>query len=323
MVSIDAAKQISKRVLISGGTGSLGGSLVPYLLETFPYWKLRIFSRDEERQYLRKMSLSKEYIDRVDFVIGDIRNKQSVFDALEGIDIVFNAAALKQVPTCEIQPSEAIMTNCIGAQNIVDCISMGRQVKTVVGISTDKACAPSTVMGNTKALQEKIFIAAGKNISTTEFKLARYGNVLNSRGSILPLFKQQGESNQPITITHRDMTRFLMTLQDSVNTIINACFNAPNLSTTIPIIKSAKIIDVAKLYSEKYNVPLIETGVRPGEKMHEVLVSNDESLKTTNDDKYIYIGQQIVNSEFLEYSSKDNLMTKEELFSLLSYNNLI
>jgi len=284
----------NKRVLITGGTGSLGKVLTRRILsgQMGTPQSVVVFSRDEAKQhemrmdYLNRRSVTEEVMyhnfeRKLQFKIGDVRDFHSVAQALTNIDIVFNAAALKQVPACEYFPYEAVRTNIEGAENIVRAIKELRlDVETVVAISTDKACKPTNVMGMTKAIQERIFLTANIDCPKTRFVAVRYGNVLASRGSVVPLFLDQIDAGGPITITEKNMTRFLLTLDQAVDTVFEAMQFAEAGETYIPKIKAARIVDVVSALIGKKKIEIKETGVRPGEKLHEVLVSQEESLRT-------------------------------------------
>jgi len=269
-----------KVVVITGGTGSLGKVLTRRLLarsEDMPR-KIIIFSRDEAKQhfmraeYQMKRTATDEIIYQdfehlVEFKIGDIRNYHSVCSVLKGADIVINAAALKQVPSCEYFPYEAVRTNITGAENIVRAIQLNNfPVETVVGVSTDKACKPINVMGMTKAIQERVFINGNIKIPAVRFVCVRYGNVLASRGSVIPLFHEQIRSGGRLTITTPDMTRFLLSLDRAVDTILAAVENANPGEIYVPRVPSARILDVAKVLIEDRNIEIVFTGIRPGVK---------------------------------------------------------
>ena len=207
-----------------------------------------------------------------------MRDYASVSAALHGVDIVFNAAALKQVPTCEYFPYEAVQTNIVGAQNIVHAIrDLKLPVETVVGISTDKAVKPVNVMGMTKSIQERIFACGNLEVPNTRFIIVRYGNVLASRGSVIPLFHEQIRNGGPVTITHPDMTRFLLSLDEAVDLIFTAVRKARRGETFIPRVRSARMVDVASALIAGRPIDTKVTGIRPGEKLHEILVSEEES----------------------------------------------
>lgn len=249
-----------KRILVTGGTGSLGQKLVKRLLagEMGKPAKVTVFSRDEAKQhqmrldFLHRKTATDEIIYEnsqqiLSFRIGDVRDFASLTSALYDADVVFNAAAMKQVPTCEYAPFEAVQTNVIGAYNIIRAIRENRlNIETVVGISTDKACKPINVMGMTKALQERIFIEANRDLPQTRFICVRYGNVIASRGSIVPLFIEQIRNGGPVTITLPEMTRFLLSLDRAVDTVFAAVRDANRGETYVPQVPSARVVDIAK-----------------------------------------------------------------------------
>jgi UDP-glucose 4-epimerase len=280
-----------KTILITGGTGSMGQTLVRRILsgKSGTPKKIMVLSRDEAKQhemrmaYLHKLVATDEVVYRnfmniLEFRIGDVRDYASVCAAVRNADIVINAAALKQVPTCEYFPDQAVLTNCIGASNIVRAIEEnGYPVETVVGVSTDKACKPVNVMGMTKSLQERIFTSANILNPRTRFICVRYGNVIASRGSVVPLFLEQIRSGGPVTITVREMTRFLLSLEQAVDTVFEALRSAKRGETYVPNAPSATIFNLAKALIGSRGVKVIETGIRPGEKMHEIMVSDEEA----------------------------------------------
>lgn len=335
-----------KRVVVTGGTGSLGKVLVRRLLsgEVGLPRKIVVFSRDEAKQhqmrveYQHRVAATDEIIYRnfeqlLEFQIGDVRDYHTVASALRGADIVLNAAATKQVPTCEYFPYQAVMTNVLGPENIARAIrELEPNVETVVAISTDKACKPVNVMGMTKALQERIFIRANLDCPRTRFICVRYGNVLASRGSVIPLFLQQIQNGGPITITSEDMTRFLLSLDTAVDTIFAAMQSAHRGETYIPCVPACRVTDIARVMIGGRNIPITVTGVRPGEKLHEILVSEEEAPRTFLRGKY-YVIQPILpelrDSEAVptplnrEYSSASDLMSEEEVRDLLERNRLL
>jgi FlaA1/EpsC-like NDP-sugar epimerase len=284
-----------KGILITGGSGSLAKVLLRRLLtgELGEPARIRLFSRDEAKQhdirlaYQHRRVATDEVIyhnyDRVvQFQIGDVRERASIQSALEGIDVVFNTAAMKQVPTCEYFPFEAVRTNIVGAENLVDVIRSGTtSVDTVVGISTDKACSPVNVMGMTKALQERLLVRANLDCTETRFVLVRYGNVLASRGSVVPLFLDQIRHGGPVTITTREMTRFLLSLEEAVDVIFEALHSASRGEIYVPAAPSARIVDVAEGLIGERAIDVVFTEIRPGEKLHEVLVSEEEAARTS------------------------------------------
>lgn len=283
-----------KRILVTGGTGSLGKALVGRLLtgEVGLPENITVFSRDEAKQHymrlehLHKRAATDDVIyqdaqDRLNFRIGDVRDYSAIMSALSQADVVFNAAALKQVPSCEYFPYEAVQTNVNGAQNIVRAIRENRlPIDLVIGISTDKACKPINVMGMTKALQERIFIEANRDTYDTRFMCVRYGNVIASRGSVVPLFVEQIRQSKPLTVTLPEMTRFLLSLDKAVDTIFAAITTGNRGETFVPQVPSAKMVDVAKALMGERDLPIIFTGIRPGEKVHEIMVSEEECFRT-------------------------------------------
>jgi UDP-glucose 4-epimerase len=332
-----------KRILITGGTGSLGKVLTRRILsgQLGTPQSVVVFSRDEAKQhemrmeYLNRRSVTEDVMYHnfertLQFKIGDVRDFHSVAQALTNVDIVFNAAALKQVPACEYFPYEAVRTNIEGAENIVRAIKELRlNIETVVAISTDKACKPTNVMGMTKAIQERIFLTANIDCPKTRFVAVRYGNVLASRGSVVPLFLDQIEAGGPITLTDKKMTRFLLTLDQAVDTVFEAMQFAEAGETYIPKIKAALIVDVVNALVGKKKIEVKETGVRPGEKLHEVLISQEESLRTISRGNYFAIKSILPevskpvspeSFEFDELSSEHFLMTSKEVQTFLDKN---
>jgi len=335
-----------KKIVITGGTGSLGQVLVRRLLsgEMGQPEKIIIFSRDEAKQhnmrveYLQKSAVTDEVIYRnfqqlLEFRIGDVRDFHSVSSCLRGADIVFNAAALKQVPTCEYFPFEAVQTNIGGPQNIVRVIrEHNLPVELVVGVSTDKACKPVNVMGMTKAIQERVFIRANMDCPNTRFICVRYGNVLASRGSVIPLFHEQIRQGGPVTITTSDMTRFLLSLEQAVDTIFAAVREGHPGETYIPCVPSAKMTDLANVMIGDQPIEIIITGIRPGEKIHEILVSEEEAHRTITRKEYYVIlpilpelRRSNEENSYLtkEYSSADYLMSTQDLRNLLENFKLL
>jgi FlaA1/EpsC-like NDP-sugar epimerase len=283
-----------KRIVVTGGTGSLGQVLTRRLMtgvEGVPE-SVTVFSRDEAKQHYMRLDFMHEHAatdevifkncrQRLKFMIGDVRNYASLVRAVKNADIVFAAAALKQVPSCEYFPWEAVKTNIEGAENLVRAISeFDLPIETVMGITTDKACKPVNVMGMTKAIQERVYINGNIRAPQTRFIAARYGNVLASRGSVVPLFLDQIATGGPVTITTADMTRFLLTLDDAVDTIFAAIRSAAPGETYIPKCPSAKMTDLAAFLIGNRDIETVITGIRPGEKIHEILLSEEEATRT-------------------------------------------
>jgi FlaA1/EpsC-like NDP-sugar epimerase len=336
----------SKRVLITGGTGSLGKVLVRRLLtgDAGTPEQIVVLSRDEAKQHQMRMQYQHRYAatdeviyqnfrERLSFRIGDVRTYASVCAALSDVDIVFNAAALKQVPTCEYFPYEAVQTNVAGAENIVRAIrDLKLPVETVVGVSTDKAVKPVNVMGMTKSIQERILSCGNLAVPDTRFIIVRYGNVLASRGSVIPLFHEQIGNGGPVTITHPDMTRFLLSLDEAVDLIFTAVRKARRGETFIPRVPSARMVDVASALIAGRRIDTMVTGIRPGEKLHEILISEEESHRTVADGDVYVIGPilpELQNSAtkgpFLEkeYSSEFDLMSAEQVKGLMIRRRLM
>lgn len=334
-----------KAVLITGGTGSLGKTLVRQLLSgTYGLpRKIVIFSRDEAKQHFMRVSYStvKHPTDEViydnfrrllTFRIGDVRNYASLCGALHGIDIIINAAALKQVPSCEYFVHEACLTNITGAANIVRAIEENRlPVETVVGVTTDKACLPVNAMGMTKALQERVFIAGNISCPETRFICARYGNVLASRGSVIPLFHEQIAAGGPVTITTTDMTRFLLPLSYAVTTIAAAIKLGYPGETFIPKIPAALITDVAKAIIGNRPIETKIIGIRPGEKIHELMISPEEGVRAYDRGDFYAVAPMLPELQRAEssqprgcaYGSNDSVMSYEETEALLRKYNLL
>ena len=336
-----------KTILVTGGTGSMGKTFVHRVLtgELGVPNKVIVLSRDEAKQhdmrmaYLHKLVATDEVIFRnfmnvLQFRIGDVRSYEDVCSAIKDADIVVNAAALKQVPTCEYFPAQAVMTNCIGATNIVRAIEEnGYPVQTVIAISTDKACKPINVMGMTKSIQERIFTAANVLIPDTRFICVRYGNVLASRGSVIPLFHDQIKNGGPVTVTVPDMTRFLLSLEQAVDTVISALTEAKRGETYVPDAPAATVLNIAKALIGKRKTEIKITGIRPGEKMHEIMVSEEEAHHTVKRGDYYAIRPMLPelsdkdnaesNALDKEFSSADTVLDYEGTVALLRDHNLL
>lgn len=269
----------TKTVLVTGGTGSFGNFVVRRLLNA-GVREVRVLSRDEKKQYDMRVF----YQGRKDltFVIGDIRNREVVDEAMHGIDIVFHAAALKQVPTCEQHPMEAIRTNVLGAENLVDC-AVRHGVEKFVMISTDKAVKPVNVMGMTKALQERLVLQGNLSRANQGTRLCcvRYGNVLRSRGSVVPFFRRQLALGQTITITDERMTRFLLTLNEAIDLVLYAAEHTQGGEIFVRKAQAAKVTDIGRVLAEEAGKPFDYKviGILPGEKLHEILVSEEELVR--------------------------------------------
>lgn len=335
-----------KTVLVTGGTGSMGSTLVKRILsgERGCPRKLIVFSRDEAKQHDMRMN----YLNRtvgtdetiysnfarvLEFRIGDVRDYGDVCSAVRDADIVISAAALKQVPTCEYFPEQAVLTNCAGAANIVRAIrDNGYPVQTVMGISTDKAAKPVNVMGMTKAIQERIFTTANIVAPSCRFVCVRYGNVLASRGSVIPLFLKQIECGGPLTLTSPDMTRFLLSLDAAVDTVFAAFERALPGEIFVPKIPSANIKVLVEELLAGRDLKIEVTGIRPGEKIHEILVSEEEGPRTVDLGDYYAMGPMLPELtperpglERLggEYNSRDAVMDRADTRAFLAANGFI
>jgi UDP-N-acetylglucosamine 4,6-dehydratase len=277
-----------KTLLITGGTGSFGNAVLDRFLNTNIH-EIRIFSRDEKKQDdMRQLYRN----DKIKYYIGDTRDKRSLDAAMRGVDYVFQAAALKQVPSCEFFPMEAVRTNVMGCENVLDS-ALEHGVKNVIVLSTDKAVYPINAMGMSKALSEKVMVAKSRNLhnSGTTFCGTRYGNVMASRGSVIPLFIDQIKKGEPITITDPNMTRFMMTLQDAVTLVVYAFEHGENGDIFVQKAPAATIEVLAKalveLYNSKSEIKVI--GTRHGEKLYETLVNREEMAKATDMGDYYRI----------------------------------
>jgi UDP-N-acetylglucosamine 4,6-dehydratase/5-epimerase len=277
-----------KTILVTGGTGSFGNSFIERLLTTASPKEIIVFSRDEKKQYEMRLALNNPL---VTFVIGDVRDRESVFRILKGVDLVFHAAALKQVPSCEFFPFEAVKTNILGTGNVIDaCERHG--IETVVLLSTDKAVHPINAMGLTKSLAEKFVVAKAKATkSNTVFCAVRYGNVLYSRGSVVPLFVNQIKTGQPLTITNPAMTRFLLPLSVAVDLVIFALEHAKGGDIFVRKAPAASVLDLAKACLNIFgaNNPIKTIGTREGEKVHEMLLTPEELSKALEMNDYFHV----------------------------------
>jgi len=310
-----------KTILVTGGTGSFGNQIAEKLLPYKPR-EIRIFSRDEDKQFKMSMKLGNVHLYPINgtyrFYIGDVRDRDALRYAMKGVDVVFNAAALKQVPSCEYHVMEAVNTNIIGANNVIE-VAMEKKVKKVITISTDKAVKPVNCMGMTKAIQEKLFTAA--NLKTKNkypiFSCVRYGNVVGSRGSVIPHFKSQIEKGQSLSLTDKRMTRFLLTLPDAIELVFKAYRFSVGGEIFIPKIPAAKVTDIAQVMidnlSSDERIRTKEIGIRPGEKIHEVLISEAESIRTKilNDVTYVILPQIQLPKTLKAYDNYPNVQFEE------------
>lgn len=331
----------NKRILVTGGTGSLGQRIVRRLLEggLGRPARVTVLSRDEAKQhdmrlrFLHRETATDDVIyqqarDVLTFRIGDVRDHDTLVEVLRGTDIVIHAAALKQVPACEYFPVEAVRTNVMGADALVRAtMAAGSRVETVIGISTDKACKPINVMGMTKAVMERIFVEANLRQPDTRFACVRYGNVVASRGSVVPLFLEQIAKGGPVTVTLKEMTRFLLTLDRAVDTVIAALQHAQRGEIYVPRVPAARMTDLAEVLIDGRDIPIVYTGIRPGEKIHEIMVSEEECYRTIARGDYYAICPMlpecgpVVGSEQVltgEYSSADITLDHDGLRDLLA-----
>ena len=339
-----------KRVLVTGGTGSLGNVLIRRLLSGSAGTPAQIivFSRDEAKQHYMRLDFERlaaasteevvfnNFRRLLTFRVGDVRDFNSIAMAMDGVDVVFNAAALKQVPTCEYFPYEAVNTNITGAENIVRAIRVFKlKTETVIGVSTDKAAKPVNVMGMTKAIQERIFTSGNLYCPSTRFVCVRYGNVLASRGSVIPLFHEQLAAGGPLTVTTPDMTRFLLSMDQAVNTILEAANYALRGELFVPRVRSARVYDIAKVLIGDRDIPIRIVGIRPGEKIHEILISEEEAHRTYEHNSQFYVLKSMLPELWeatpggetpcrsSEYSSQEDVLEEAGLRRLLDENGLL
>lgn len=315
-----------KTLLITGGTGSFGNAVLRRFLKT-DIGEIRIFSRDEKKQDdMRKLYNNP----KLKFYIGDVRDYNSILDAMRGVDFVFHAAALKQVPSCEFYPIQAVYTNILGTENVLNA-AIANKVKRVVCLSTDKAAYPINAMGMSKALMEKVIVAKGRNLKDDETTicLTRYGNVMASRGSVIPLFIDQMRAGKPITITDPKMTRFMMSLDQAVDLVLFAFANGKNGDLFIQKSPAATIELLANTMKNLFNKPEQEIkiiGTRHGEKLYEVLMTKEEKVRAIdmgnyfrvpaddrdlNYSKYFEKGQEVI-TQAEEYNSHNTYRLNEE-----------
>lgn len=320
----------NKTLLITGGTGSFGNAVLHRFLNT-DIKEIRIFSRDEKKQNDMRVEMKNE---KLKFYIGDVRDFDSISNALINVDYVFHAAALKQVPSCEFYPIEAVKTNIFGTDNVINA-SIINNVKKVVCLSTDKAVYPINAMGISKAMMEKVMVAKSRNSGKTVLVGTRYGNVMASRGSVIPLFYDQIINDQPITITDPNMTRFMMTLEDAVELVLYAFEHGSSGDIFVQKAPSSTIGELAKALKTIYssNVPINIIGTRHAEKLYETLLSKEELLNSEdlgdyfrikadnrdlNYDKFFSEGNQIIPTLDDYHSHNTNKLSEAELINLLN-----
>lgn len=297
-----------KTLLITGGTGSFGNAVLKRFLNT-DIKEIRIFSRDEKKQDDMRKKYANE---KLKFYIGDVRNPESIKEAMRGVDYVFHAAALKQVPSCEFFPMEAVNTNVIGTDNVLNA-AIDAGVKNVVCLSTDKAAYPINAMGTSKAMMEKVIIAKARNIDPkkTTISCTRYGNVMASRGSVIPLFIEQIKNDKPITITDPNMTRFLMNLDEAVDLVLFAFKNAHQGDLFIQKAPASTVQDLAKALQQMFNpkAEIKNIGTRHGEKLHETLMTKEEAAKAEDLGNYYRIPADNRDLNYDKYFDKGDKRT--------------
>jgi FlaA1/EpsC-like NDP-sugar epimerase len=325
----------NKTVLVSGGTGSWGYELVRQLLKHAPK-EIRIFSRNESNQFSMKQEFDND--PKLKFIIGDIKEKDSLLEACNEVDYIYHLAALKHVPVCEDQPIEALKTNVIGTQNIID-VAIQSKIDKVIYISTDKASNPSNFYGLTKAIGEKLIIHANTLKTDTKFVCIRGGNVLGTNGSVIHVFKKQIRDKGKIGITDLNMTRFFLTIEEAIKLVFKATSESIGGETFVMKMPACKIVDIAHVLAEAANVGDIQVetlGVRPGEKIHELLLSSYESENTISyDDQYFVIlptihieGLQEQYSTYkpanlVNYTSSQDLMSRSDIKDMLQKGGFI
>ncbi len=302
-----------KIILLTGGTGSFGNAVLNKFINS-GFKELRIFSRDEKKQNDMRL----KYADsRLKFIVGDVRDFNSIDNAMQNVDFVFHAAALKQVPSCEFFPLEAVKTNILGASNTIDAAAKNK-VERLIVLSTDKAVYPINAMGISKAMMEKIMISKSRNIHNSKTKMCgtRYGNVMASRGSVIPVFTEQILSGQPITMTNPDMTRFLMSLEDSVDLVLHAFSNMDNGDIFVQKSPASTIHDLAialmEVFKKETEIKII--GTRHGEKLYETLLAKEEKAKAIDQNNFFKVpadSRDLNYDEFFEKGEVDILDNEE------------
>lgn len=324
----------NKKLLITGGTGSFGNAVLDRFLDS-DIKEIRIFSRDEKKQHDMRVHYNNP---KIKFYIGDVRNKSSIRDGMTGVDYVFHAAALKQVPSCEFFPIEAVKTNVLGTENVLS-LAIENNVKKVICLSTDKAVYPINAMGVSKAMMEKVFLAKSRSSKKTVICGTRYGNVMASRGSVIPHFYEQIKSGNDITVTNPEMTRFMMTLNEAVELVVFAFNNGKSGDIFVQKSPAASIGLLAKTMKNIYNsqVKIKNIGIRHAEKMHETLLSREERLVSKELKNYYvvpadnrdlnynkYFSEGLKNNILEEYNSSNTIQLDEkslsDLLEKIGYN---
>ncbi len=298
-----------KKILITGGTGSFGKNFIEFVLSKFKPKKLVIYSRDEQKQFIDQNKWKGKNFSCLRFLIGDIRDyKRLSFAINDDIDIVIHAAAMKHVPIAEYNPFEVVKTNIIGAQNVIEA-AFENNVKKVIALSTDKASSPINLYGATKLTSDKLFIAANNYVGRrdTKFSVVRYGNVMGSKGSIIPILLEEKKGGV-FSITDKNMTRFNITLKESVEFVYSCLKSMKGGEIFVPKIPSYRLIDLVKAVSESQNPKINLIGIRPGEKLHEEMISVNDALNTIEFKKYYVI---VPNSKYLKWNYKKYLKTNK------------
>ena len=300
----------NKSILVTGATGTFGKAFIKKILEKFSPKKIIVFSRDELKQWEMSLTFKELESKKISYFIGDVRDLDRLKRAMEGVDIVIHAAALKQVSTAEYNPFEVIKTNILGAQNVIDAC-LAKNVKKVIALSTDKASSPTNLYGASKLTSDKLFTLANnyKGWRKISFSVVRYGNVMGSRGSVIPLFKSLLEKKQKITITNEKMTRFNITLDEGVNFVIKSIQRMQGGEIFIPKLPSYKILDLVNAIDSNCDYKI--TSIRPGEKIDEEMISIHDSLNTLEFDDYFIICPASSHNKFNINKYKDKLTEKK------------
>jgi UDP-N-acetylglucosamine 4,6-dehydratase len=317
----------NKKILIIGGTGALGKTLINLYQDVN---QIKVLSRDEHKQV---NLISSDWVnkEKVSFIIGDVKDKNCIINAIEDFrpDIVINAAALKHVPVCEINPYESVNVNIIGHQNLLEAVRRSNhRIETLIYISSDKACKPVNIYGMCKAISERLYIEFAKKQTDIKVCLVRYGNVLESTGSVIPFFKQLlREGSKELPITDLRMTRFLLTLESAAK-LIEWAYYSPMThgNIVVPKLQSFKIVDIAKALIAEYcpdsDVKLKVVGIRKGEKLHEEMISSEEWMRTEEYENYV-VTDEILKEESVSYNSHDCVMPEEDVYSFLKRSNVL
>lgn len=303
----------NKTILVTGGTGTFGSEVTKFILNNIKIKKIIVFSRDENKQYEMSKKLSGKR--NIRFFIGDIRDQNRLMTAFRGVDYVIHAAAMKHVPASEYNPIECIKTNIDGTESVINA-AIERKVKRVIALSTDKACNPVNLYGATKLCSEKLFINANQYSNETKFSVVRYGNVIGSRGSVIPFFESLLKQKKTLPITSKDMTRFFIPILDSIKFVLNCLKNSHGGEIFIPKMNSIKITDLIKLLDKNAKIKVV--GIRPGEKIHESLFSLDEA-RSVNQFKTFFV----IYSDHLYYKKKYGKKIEKEKAYISSNKELL